>query len=584
MKEKVILVNAPTRTAGGRKQEAGAHLGLLYLGTVLRQNGIPITIIDMRSGTSCIESLSAEVNKADRCLVGFTCDTDNIHRVVRLSDELMQRHTDLTVVLGGPHVTCQDEPYITERRCVVRGEGEFALLTLARYVLYGQGSLISVPGLTYQHQGKIVRNALSLGPYQDVDRIPAPDYSLLESRDEYHPSLITARGCMYNCYFCSEGRGRHPYRPRSIENVERELETIRDFHGDVRYMSFNDDTFTASHTRVKKLCEAINRVFPDKRQYGFFCEGRVNVLDRHPELLWHLKEAGMLRLQIGIESGDQRMLDRINKATRVAQIENVVRKADAAGVPTVFGVFICGLPGQTPEGFKREIEFALRLIDLAPGRLELEASILTPMPGTEFGINAHKWGLKLRDDQYACGFTTEDCLCETEQMPRCVIEEMVELFRSEVTKQISDIAGSFPPARLREIFRLAVEHPVLPFTVRLLCRSQPVAWLLTYLRRRDHRFLAELNARQAAFAAPIRMPNNLLRVNGGFVVNEGTLKAFHLTAGESAYYEYFCGKLGFYDIARRVAAQQLISPEVSLKTCVDVYQKCEDNLAALMML
>ena len=291
----------------------------------------------------------------------------------------------------------------------------------------------------------------------------------------------------------------------------------------------------------------------------------------------------MLRLQIGIESGDQRMLDRINKATRISQIENVVEEADAAGVPTIFGVFICGLPGQTPEGFKREIEFAKRLLELAPGRLELEASILTPMPGTEFGIHAGTWGLKLRDDQYACGFTTEDCLCETEQMPRRVIEEMVGLFRSEVTRRISDVAGSYSPARLREIFRLAAEHPVLPFTVRLLCRSQPVAWLLTYLRRRDHRFHNEVDAQQAAYAAPIRMPNKLLRVSSGFIVNEGTLKAFHLTDGEAAYYEYFCGKLGFTDIARRIASQQSISLEESLKICIDVYQKCEDNLAALMM-
>ncbi len=584
MNEQVILVNAPIKTSGGRKQEAGAPLGLLYLGTVLRQNDIPVTLVDMRSGANCLESLSEKVGETDRCLVGFTCDTDNIHRVVRISDNLMDWHPKLTVVLGGPHVTCQDEPYINERRCVVRGEGEFALLALARYVLYGHGSLLSVPSLTYQHQGKIARNEPSLGPYQDVDCIPAPDYSLLESGDEYHPSLITARGCMYRCHFCSEGRGRHPYRPRSVENVERELVMIRDFHRDVRYMSFNDDTFTASHTRVASLCDAIDRVFPDKSRFGFFCEGRVNVLDRHPELLRRLKEAGMLRLQIGIESGDQRMLDRINKATRISQIENVVKEADNAGVPTVFGVFICGLPGQTPEGFQREIEFAGRLLDLAPGRLELEASILTPMPGTEFGINAHMWGLNLRDDEYACGFTTEDCLCETELMPRRVIEEMVELFRSEVTRRISDLAASYPPARIREVFRLAAEHPILPFTVRLLCRSQPVSWLLTYLRRRDHRFLNELNARQAACAAPIRMPNKLLRVNGGFIVNEGTLKAFHLTTEESIYYEYFCGKLGFAGIARRIASKQSISPEVSLRNCIDVYQKCEDNLAVLMML
>jgi radical SAM superfamily enzyme YgiQ (UPF0313 family) len=580
------LINALVDTHFGKP--LNVPLALLYLGTVLRQHNIPSRLFDFQDENFSWHEVEEAIANTSRCLVGFRCDSENIHRVLQLSDRLISRYSNVTVVLGGVHVTHIWEPYVTSRRLVVRGEGEYPLILLSKFFLNEEGSLDTIPGIAYEQGGTLYSNSLSLGPYEDVNSIPFPDFSLLPAMSSYSPVVITGRGCPYQCHFCSQGGEEFGYRQRNVSNIEKELQSLKEhYKGEIPYLLFCDDTFTVSVQRVLKLCDAIDRVFPDKSRFGFFCEGRVNILAEHPELMYRLKEAGLLRMQIGIESGNQAILDRLNKDIRVEQIEKVVSTAYEAGIYSLFGNFMCGLPGQKEEDIEKEITFAKHLVDLAPGRLELSMSILTPFPGTEFRINASTWGISIVDEDFVTGrMAVDSSFIETAALSKRQIERFCVRFKSEIEMyQLEKAASSLSFRDLKEFFVLAADRSMDTVLVRKLSRLDHANWVLYMRNRRDHRFLFEIPDNALPVCSPLSAVCNSTKFsNGGtFIINENSAMEFELSNNEMRYYECFSGKLSFKQIAQRIALKENIAEEKAFDECVDVYLKCEDNLAAIII-
>ena len=359
---------------------------------------------------------------------------------------------------------------------------------------------------------------------------------------------------------------------------------IKELYGeDLRYFSFNDDTFTTSRERVHAICDVIDEVFPRKNDFGFYCEGRVNVLARHPELIRRLKVAGLMRLQIGIESGDQDTLNRINKNIRIREIEQVVKTAYEAGVFMICGAFICGLPGQSEEEVKSDIDFAKRLIDSAPGAMEVAMGMFTPMPGTEFRENAQRWGVKLFDPEFVTGIVIENCLSETDLLKRDTIEELSKLFESEIDRYINSKIYTIHPERLKQAFALAADMNLIPLVVRKLRKYKHCSKLLVLRARQDHRFLHEIPPQEQVLSAPYNVDSTTTSCDEDCIINEGSLMSFVLDKEAMRYYQYFCGKLSFRGIAVRVSRESAESPERCLQACLAVYQKCEDKMSAICM-
>jgi len=583
MDRSVALIHAPVDMDSTMK--VPAPLGLLYLGAVLRGRGIPVCLFDFHHEGTSWAAVEAAVGASERCLVGFSCRTNNVYRALHLSERLLARFANVTVVLGGPHVTHLWEPYVTGRRVVVRGEGEHPMLLLAQQVLEGEGSLQDIPGLAYCVGGEVRANPISLGPFEDVDAIAFPDYSLLPSGEFYLPAIATTRGCPYACFFCSEGH--RPYRARSAENVERELGALKEqYDGRVPYLAFNDDTFTVAPARVNEMCDVLDRVFPDKSRFGFCCEARADVLAHHPELIARLKEAGLVAMQIGIESGNQALLDAMNKRVRVDQIEAVVAHCNDADVPYIAGNFICGLPGQTREDVENEIAFAKRLADLAPERIELTMKPLMPYPGTEYRRNASKWGLSILDGDFVTGRTARASFVATAHLSKEQIEESCQRFMVEVGDYImKQAAPRLSPQNTKELLILAAETSQRTFVVNRLCYFMHVGRLLMLRRREDHRFLLEIAEHLAPKCAPVAVAENAVAPSGeGVTVNRGSPLEFELTTEQMTYYRYFVGRLSFEEIARRTAGEKGVAEEQTFKECMDVYMECEDCLAAIILI
>ncbi len=305
--------------------------------------------------------------------------TPSIHEVYQTAKVVKNHNPGILVVVGGAHVTFQDEQVLRdcpEIDVVVRGEGEVTMNALLEKNNEGHSNY-SVAGTTSRRNGTIVRSP-NRQYISDLDIIPFPAYDLL-GLHQYFPKgdrfapMITSRGCPYQCTFCSSSRitGKR-WRGRSPANVVKEIQFLRNRYG-VRDVTFIDDLFTFDHQRVADICELING---EADGITWTCSTRADIMSRHPDMASWLKKAGCHTIYIGAESGSQRILNVIKKGIRLSQIVKSVKIAKKVGLEVVLS-FILGIPGETEEDMRSTIDFACRLDpDFA------QFTICTPYPGT----------------------------------------------------------------------------------------------------------------------------------------------------------------------------------------------------------
>lgn len=141
--------------------------------------------------------------------------------------------------------------------------------------------------------------------------------------------MFTSRGCPYNCIFCDKSIFGSKWRARSPENIINELKDIVATLG-VKTIIFYDDLFTVNKERAINICRGI---IDAGLKITWKCEGRVNLVDE--ELLGWMKKAGCKMIAYGVESGNQRGLDYLNKNTTPAQIKRAFNLTHQAGIKTM---------------------------------------------------------------------------------------------------------------------------------------------------------------------------------------------------------------------------------------------------------
>jgi len=341
------------------------RLGSVLLATLLKEAGWEVTVFVEEVRDVDFD----KVYQAD--LVGISTITSTAARAYAMAEEI--RESGVPVVLGGPHVTFLPEEALKHADMVVRGEGEVPILAMADYIA-GRAGLESVPGLSYRKGKEIFHNP----PPEpvEVQDLPSPDLSLVHGyfdRGSHFSGVIpvqTARGCPFECNFCSVTAmfGRR-LRRRDPLSIVTELEK---YGSQASRIFFYDDNFTADKKYARQICSSIIEADLDLK---WSAQVRLEVA-RDPLLLEIMHRAGCRTLFIGFESVNPAALAEGGKSQSVSEMAGAVRTIRRAGID-VHGMFIFGFDADKPEDIEATVDFARRASITTAQFL-----ILTPFPGT----------------------------------------------------------------------------------------------------------------------------------------------------------------------------------------------------------
>ncbi len=371
-----------------------SSFALVCLAAVARQEGMDVRIIDAAAENLSVEQTVTEIKEYAPDVVGISSTTAGIVASGRLARGIKATDDKIITVIGGCHVTALPEETLSEFDdfdVAVIGEGERTFTELLRCIEEHGSIPITLAGTAGRDNCRVMVNEpRPLIP--DLDALPLPAWGLLRgfpaaflpspARIKRFPcaTVVLARGCPNQCQFCDRsvfGNRVRTYSPGYAVNLFKDL--VNNFG--VREISIEDDTFIISRKWVKEFCE---RLIAEKIDITWSCLGRADRVT--PETLSLMRRAGCWHISYGIESGDQRILDAMQKGEDLSRMEDAVRWSREAGIKTK-GFFMVGFPGETAESLKLTKELALKLpLD------DISVMQLTPFPGSALYKRAAEYG------------------------------------------------------------------------------------------------------------------------------------------------------------------------------------------------
>jgi len=382
---RIVLLNPPYKNFSCTQPP----LGLAYLASIAQGKGINAEIIDAHAENISEDEIVKRIYSFKPDALGVTATTPVFNAVVRILQEF-KKISSVPVVMGGPHASALPEETLLAGGIdiVVRGEGEAAFGDLLD-CLFQKNDLQGVAGISFLKNGRIFSTPQRVF-INNLNNLAFPDWRGFSLGKYYSPArkkrlslpIMTSRGCPFQCYFCYKGVFGSQYRFRALENVVDEIKHLREAYHIEEY-SVIDDNFNLLPGRAEEFCRIAIR---EKLNLPWSLPNGIRANPLTKELLELLKASGCYRVSFGAESGDEKILRKINKGITLDEIKKAVCLAKEAGLET--GVFFMfGNFGEDEETMERTIQFAL---DLEPDFAQF--SIATPYPGTEFYELVNKEG------------------------------------------------------------------------------------------------------------------------------------------------------------------------------------------------
>ena len=391
---KVTLVNPAFPPNFWAKTEP---IGLAYIASYLlgRSHRVDVRIIDADVLGLSVSEVMAELGNED--IVGLTFMTPQTDFAYELSKLVKENCKETLVVHGGVHATAKPQESLSNYAdyCVV-GEGEVTFAELVDFIDRGE-EITDVKGLVYKNRDAIIFTG-SRPFIENLDSIPYPAWNLLPL-DRYTENIhvkigkalpvMSSRGCPYDCSFCATpGFWRREVRYRSVKNVVGELkDDISKYH--INKFHFYDDIFILNYERTKEVC---NEMIAQGLDIEWVCLARADIINNHPDILDLLRDSGCRGVEIGVESGDQQVLDKVNKKQTLEDVRRAFEHMKRSGLEVATLQLMTFNIGETILGQYRGNEF---LVGLTGRHGVFFGQFATPYPGSRFGETARNDGLLL---------------------------------------------------------------------------------------------------------------------------------------------------------------------------------------------
>lgn len=349
---------------------------LTYAASYVRSKGHKVELVDAQAEAISVKSFIEKTKRLNPDFLVCETSTPSFTNDADIVNLLKKEIPGLRTVFLGPHVSALPEESLKTSNidCVVMGEYEESLLE------YIENGPKRTKGIAYKSNGQVVIND-PRGYIENLDNLPFPARDLLPNYKYFDPILknpftfiLGGRGCPYRCTFCNwpQTIAGRKYRVRSPQNIVDELQEILEKYN-FRSILFNDDTFTANREHATGVCEEILK---RGLKFPWACYARADTTDIG--MLSMLRKSGCYLLKIGVESGNQEILDRVRKGYKIERVKEAVRLMLDMGFH-VHATFVIGLPGETERTTQDTINFA---VELNPTTVQFSCAI--PYPGTEF--------------------------------------------------------------------------------------------------------------------------------------------------------------------------------------------------------
>jgi radical SAM superfamily enzyme YgiQ (UPF0313 family) len=292
---------------------------------------------------------------------------------------------NIPIIIGGCHITALPERTLAEFPVFdygIFGEGEQTTLDLLECLQQKDPAkkLNSIKGLVFRDNGRIIVNeSRSFMTSTELDTLPYPAFGhyyadspkALTDKDSYY-IMFTSRGCPYNCAFCMQVLGRQ-VRRRSNRSILQEINHAIENYG-VHTINFADEIFLFDNQQTRELLELfIERRLPQQIKWSALT--RANFVTE--QLIALARKAGCFRLEMGVESGDDKILKKIGKAITTEQVKQAVRIIKESGI-SLGTYYILGHPNETMGTLKKTVDLAVEL-----NTDTIAVGLMVPYPGTK---------------------------------------------------------------------------------------------------------------------------------------------------------------------------------------------------------
>jgi len=468
--EKILLINPAqtfyTKTYRESAQGSiGLPLGLLYIAAALEKKGCQVQIVDsfvsdytvMRNlkdhvdyGIS-FEVLGRIIKESQPDIVGISSQfTTQEENVVKTAELVKNIDDSILVIVGGANVSCRWRYLLRDSHIdiAVKSEGEEIIGGIIDYYR-GRKELGQIKGIAYRNGDEILESENH--PYiKNLDEIPFPAYHLVNmekyltlykkgiyTRDrdvKRNISMITSRGCPYNCVFCSISQSMGKvWRAHSPDYVMSHIKKLVKTYK-VRHIHFEDDNLLFDPNRFSQILDGLSR---ENITWDTPNGIRAN-LSIDESMLKEMSLAGCKSLTIGVESGDESILKNVvKKGIKLADVEEFARRCKKVNLP-LRAFFVLGFPGETMKTMQKTIDFAMHLLETYD--VEIINLIATPLYGTElYDIcdQNHYFSREITPRTLSESTISDGyCLINTESFSSRDVERMSQSFTAKVYRRL----------------------------------------------------------------------------------------------------------------------------------------------------
>ena len=360
---------AKTRAKNGNIRVMGfPPIGIMSLSAVLKRAGHECVMFDQANPETPNDVIIEEIRKQRPALVGLSfLSTTSYPYAKILARQIRRADSKVRLAFGGVFASLNAQ--LVKLQCsevdfVCRGDGEQLILDLVERLDAPE----TIESLTWAKDGQVVQNPsrtmerhLIQWPFPDREGLPL---DFIESMPLDVPAVLsmerfttmqTSRGCPWPCVFCdipifNEGK----WRSRTADHVVEEFKHLQDLGYGAVY--FVDDHFLLQPKRIEAICQGI---IDAGVTIEWGVEGRVDSVCQH--LFPIMAKAHCRTIMFGIETGSQKVLNRLNKEQTLEDVESAVTTAKNAGIEIVHGFFVVGTPDETVEDMRATFDFASRL-------------------------------------------------------------------------------------------------------------------------------------------------------------------------------------------------------------------------------